>query len=262
MTLYIVEEPELRGDRFEDGTTVSVAWSLEVVSEDGPIDCEGVAVDEPGQRILLVSKWTVPLRLYEVSLFPSDPETRSPAVATRVAEIPNIPQPPNADRAEDPRFGHYRSLATTLDVTKDGSELLLVTYANAYRFARVAGEGWSQAVSRPAERIALPPMAQTEAGAYSSDRQSVFVTSEQRPAPLFGSTEWSRTVALGTDEEDVNRSTPHLNRREGLRLQLHDLRSGSLRRAGSAANSAVSDDRYRAPLPAVRRVACVRWSDD
>ena len=56
--LYIVEEPELRRDRFEDGTAVSVAWSLEVVFEDGPVDCEGVAVDVPGQRVLLVSKRT------------------------------------------------------------------------------------------------------------------------------------------------------------------------------------------------------------
>ena len=183
--LYIVEEPELRGDRFEDGTEVSVAWSLEVVFEDGPIDCEGVAVDVPGQRILLVSKWTVPLRLYETPLHPSGSEVRSPAVATRVAEISNIPQPTKADRKEDPQFGQFRSQATALDVTADASELLLVTYANAYRFERAAGEGWLQAVSRPAERLAIPLMAQTEAGAYALDGQSVFVTSEQRPSPLF-----------------------------------------------------------------------------
>jgi hypothetical protein len=167
--LYIVEEPELRGDRFEDGAAVSVAWSLEVVFEDGPMDCEGVAVDVPGQRILFVSKWTVPLRLYEIPLHPSGSEVRSPAVATRVAEIANIPQPTNADREEDPKFGQFRSQTTALDVTADASELLLVTYANAYRFERAAGEGWLQAVSRPGERLAIPLMAQTEAGAYALD---------------------------------------------------------------------------------------------
>ena len=183
--LYVVEEPELVGDRFGDGKTASVAWSLEVVSEDGPMDCEGVAVDVPGQRILLVSKRTVPLRLYEVPLLPSDSQARSALVATRVSEIANIPQPTTADRKEDPRFGQFRSRATALDVTRDGSELLLVTYGKAYRFERQAGEGWRAAVSRPPEPVAMPSLAQAEAGAYSRDQQSVFVTSEQRPAPLF-----------------------------------------------------------------------------
>ena len=183
--LYIVEEPELRGDRFEDGTAVSVEWSLEVVFEDGPIDCEGVAVDVPGQRILVVSKRTVPLRLYEIPLHPSGSQVRSTVLATRVAEIVNIPPPTKADLEEDPQFGQYRSQATALDVTGDASELLLVTYANAYRFERAAGEGWRQALSRPPEPIATPSMAQTEAGAYTRDRQSVFITSDQPPSPLF-----------------------------------------------------------------------------
>ena len=183
--LYIVQEPELRGDRFAAGTAVSVQWSLEVVFEDGPVDNEGVAVDVARQRILLLSKRTVPLRLYEVPLHPSDSQVGSVVRAALVAEIANIPQPTIVDLEEDSLFGQFRSQGTALDVTPDARELLVVTYANAYRFRRAVAENWQQAVSRPPAQVALPTLAQAEAGAYSRDHQSLFVTSEQRPSPLF-----------------------------------------------------------------------------
>ena len=183
--LYVVEEPELSGERFNRRATVPVAWALEVVYEDGPLDSEGAAVDVAGDRILLISKRTVPLRLYEVPLRAGTAQVGSSTVATLLAEIANIPEPTAADVEEDPRFGQFRSQATALDVSPDGRELLVVTYKDAYRYVRAEAETWEQAVSRPPELVVLPRMAQTEAGAYADDGRSLWVTTEQRPAPLF-----------------------------------------------------------------------------
>lgn len=184
VSLHVVEEPVLTGERFGRRTTVPVAWSIELVYEDGPLDCEGVAVDVIGQRILLVSKRTVPMQLYQVPIRPAGSADGAPIVATRVGPVFGIPAPTAADLERDPQFGQFRSQATALDVSPDGRELVVVTYGNAYRFERGEDEGWREAVSRTPDVIVLPLLPQIEAGAYGPDAQTLWVTTERRPAPL------------------------------------------------------------------------------
>ena len=198
VTLYVLEEPPLEGDRFAGGSTAQVAWTIEIVYEDGPLDCEAVAVDPVGERVLLASKRTEPARLYEAPLRPSSGDAGR-VTAVRVAEIPNVPRPTEADLEEDPRFGSFRSQITALDVSADGRELVAVTYKDAYRFVRGGGETWGQAVSGMPQLIPLPRMVQTEAGAYDRDGAALFVTTEQRPAPLF---RLDRAVQGTTSVED------------------------------------------------------------
>ena len=183
--LYVVEEPELRAERFEEGATARLAWVIPLRYEDGPRDSEAVAVDVPRRRVLILSKRSVPLELYEVDLMPPKAPEAAPRVAARVTEVPNIPQPTEADREEDPEFGESRSLATAMDVAPDASELVIVTYKNAYHFPRADGESWSQALVKLPRVIPVPPMEQIEAGTYSRDARSFFITTEQRPSPLF-----------------------------------------------------------------------------
>lgn len=183
--LHVVVEPELTGERLARRTTVPVAWSIELVYEDGPRDCEAVAVDIVGQRVLLVSKRTVPLQLYEVPLRPAGAPDGATVVARRAGPVAGIPPPTAADLARDPRFGSSRSQATALDVSTDAREMVVFTYGNAYRFSRAEGEGWREAVSRPPEVITLPLLPQIEAGAFSGDAGSLWVTTEQRPTPLL-----------------------------------------------------------------------------
>jgi hypothetical protein len=196
VTLYVIEEPELIGDRFGRRARARVAWSIDVVYDGGPLDCEGVAVDVPGGRVLLVSKRTVPLRLYEVPLRATTASDK-PVVASLVGDVFGIPQPVASDLAEDPQFGRFRSQATALDVSSDARELIVVTYGNAYRFSRAEGEGWREAVARAPDIVLLPRMVQTEAGAYSADGRSLWVTTERRPAPLY------RVDRLPEDPPDV-----------------------------------------------------------
>jgi hypothetical protein len=152
-----------------------------------------MAVDPERPRVLLLSKRTEPPVLYELSLLPGEPggdgreEDGGPAlrVARRLGEVPGIPPPTLADVAESRWLGRYRAMPTGLDISRDGTLAAVVTYKDAYLFAREDGEGWAAAFGRPPERIPLPPMPQAEAIAFAADGRTLFVTSERRPAPLF-----------------------------------------------------------------------------
>ena len=68
--LHIVAEPAppAAGKKLDD--TVSPAWTIRFRYEDGPRDCESVAVDEKAGKILLISKRTTPPVIYELPLKP------------------------------------------------------------------------------------------------------------------------------------------------------------------------------------------------
>jgi hypothetical protein len=190
--LLVIEEPQPEGERFPSGTAVRVAWSFRFRFEDGPRDCEALAVDPEQPRALLLSKRTEPPVLYALPLLPDEPgggpeASGRPAlrVARRLGEVPSIPPPTRADVEEARWLGRYRAMPTGLDVSRDGERAAVVTYKDAYLFTRADGEDWAAAFARPPERIPLPPLRQAEAIAFAADGRSLFVTSEQRPAPLF-----------------------------------------------------------------------------
>jgi hypothetical protein len=106
-------------------------------------------------------------------------------VARRLTELVNIPQPTPLDLEEDPERGHYRSYPTSMDIAPDGSAAIVLTLKLAYRFARQPGESWAEAFSRPPEMIPIPPMWQAEALAFSRDGRSLYISTEQRPTPIF-----------------------------------------------------------------------------
>ena len=191
--LLVIEEPRLAGERFSSGATARVAWRFRFRFEDGPRDCEAMAVDPEQPRALLLSKRTEPPVLYELPLLPGEPGADgpdpggrpAPRVARRLGEVPGIPPPTRADVEEARWLGRYRAMPTGLDISRDGTLAAVVTYKDAYLFTRADGEGWAAAFGRRPERIPLPPMPQAEAIAFAADGRALFVTSEKRPAPLF-----------------------------------------------------------------------------
>jgi hypothetical protein len=181
--LIAVEEPEPRGA----GAPVParVAWSYAFRFEDGPRDCESLAVDPETGRVLLLSKRTVPALLYELPLRP-EPGATQPLVARRIGALAALPGPSAAERED---YGWRRvlwlSMPTALDLSPDGRAAVVLTGGDAYWFARAPQESWGRALGRPPRRVPLPPMRQAEALAFSRDGRSLFVTTERRPAPLF-----------------------------------------------------------------------------
>jgi len=185
--LHVVEEPAFEGERLEEDAQLSVAWSLRFRYEDGPRDSEAVAVDALGERVLLLSKREVPAVLYELPLRPQDGDVTQPPVlvARRLTEVVNIPQATPLDLEEDPERGHYRSYPTSMDIAPDGSAALVLTLKRAYRFARGPDETWAEAFGRKPQTVPIPPMWQAEALTFARDGRALYISTEQRPTPIF-----------------------------------------------------------------------------
>ena len=166
--LHVVAEP--RGtDR-----KVAVAWTIRFTYEDGPRDCESVAVDEKAGKILLLSKRTSPPFLYELPLKPSGDQ---PAVARKIGKIVD----PLAAGVPPVPFG---TQPTGLDVSLDGKLAAVVTYFRVFLFSRAEGENWETAFARTP--VALEPhrLRQAESVAFSRDGAELFAVSEGGKSPV------------------------------------------------------------------------------
>jgi len=166
VSLWFLEEPSIVGERIEAGRSARVAWGMHYRYEDGPRDCEALAVDESGRRILLLSKRTDPPVLYELPLVAPEAEHGSMQTARRLAEVPGLGKP------------------TALDVSPDGTRAVVQTRRAAYVFERAAGQDWKDVFSGNSQRIEAPRMPSIEAVTFDRRGRSLFVTREQRPNPL------------------------------------------------------------------------------
>ncbi|MBP7274984.1 MAG: hypothetical protein KBA51_02140, partial [Kiritimatiellae bacterium] len=124
----------------------------------------------------------VPVSLYRLSLEPST--DHAIATAQKIADVPQIPRPTSGHRMKNPRYGRYGSQVTAMDIARDGSAAMILTYSHAYRFPRNSGESWEDVFRKSPEPIPLPPMRQAESVCFAPDGTSIYVTSEQRPNPL------------------------------------------------------------------------------
>jgi hypothetical protein len=164
VTLYIVKEPAITATGIDNGRVASIAWQIRFKYEDGPQDCEAVAVDAVRQRVMLLSKRKLTPVLYELALKPIDPDTI--AVANRLSTVPHFNWP------------------TAMDLTPDGLSAVVLTYNNGYLFKRRQNEDWPSAFERKPQRLRFDSLFQQEAVSFGFYGKSVFVTSERLPAPL------------------------------------------------------------------------------
>jgi hypothetical protein len=184
--LYAVPEPDIAQVDADPRRTLAIAWQRRFRYEDGPRDCEAVAVDVASQNILLLSKRDQPPVLYCLPLVPG--EIASFEIAKKIAKISNLPPPTQADLQF--RYGQYRSQPTAMDLSPSGQEMVVLTYKNAYSYQHPSGEDWKTSFSRPPAVIPLPAAEKTklhqrEALCFGADGQALFVTSEGQYAPIF-----------------------------------------------------------------------------
>lgn len=175
VTLYAVRDPGRKG-------RVNLLWKLEFRYEDGPRDCESVAVDDAERAIYLLSKRERPPALYRLPL-PSN--TTAIAVAERLGEIKTVPPLTPDDFETEPVFTHFRNMPTAMDFLPGGRGAVVMTVREALVYRRARGESWLAALNRMPARLQLPALEQVEAAAVSADGRTLFVTSEKRPAPLL-----------------------------------------------------------------------------
>ena len=154
-TLYIAEEPDLATDR-----VARVIQTIRFTYEDGPQNCEALAVSPDEQMFYLISRGEKEQRkLYEL------PFTGTVA---RVVMRLNFPQ------------------VTAMDISRDGRYAVLLTHKDtALEYRREGGESWPLAFSRTPRTLPLPEAMQAEAICYSPDGDALYVTSEGSPCPLW-----------------------------------------------------------------------------
>ena len=174
--LHFLREP----DPAATSGPVAPEFTLEVTYEDGPRDCESVAVDPVEGAVYLLSKREPVPRLYRLPLAPAS----GPVVARRVGEVPHLPQPTELQRAVRMPTGAYRANPCAMDFAPDGSGAVVLTYGDTLYFPRQAGESWAAALARPPVVLDGHGLPQAEAVAFTADGRGILVCSERRPTLL------------------------------------------------------------------------------
>ncbi len=161
-TLYLLKEPPV-----SDTPEQQVSWDVRIRFdyEDGPHNCEGVAVDAERREILLLTKES-PLStgVYRLPLETDD--RRQQLTAKRIARLP-------------------MAFATGLDISPDGRLFVGITMWDGWICRRQPGQSWSDALTGTIHRVSLPQRRQGESVCFTVDGQHLLVNSEKKRQPLW-----------------------------------------------------------------------------
>ena len=180
--IYVVAEPERQASGAFPAAVVP-AWQFRFRYEDGPRDCEAVAVDTMKRQILLLTKRTSPPLIYELPLHPSDEDTM--LVARQLGKVSHIPPPSAKNLIQDPVFGVLYSQPTALDICCDNRMAVVLTYKEAYLFGRAPGETWDAAMAGEPLAVGIPQLKQMETICFSANCRTLYVSTEKLPAPIL-----------------------------------------------------------------------------
>ncbi len=174
--LHFIEEPDIEKITGASPLFTGPSWSITYTYEDGPRDCESVAVDTAAGKILLLSKRDLPPILYELPL-----TKEKNAVAKKLTGITPLPQ--RTDEIMD--FPVTSNMATAMDISADGSAAVVLTYGNAFYYNKKPSQNWSDVFTGSPGEILIPRMRQAESICFSKDGSSIYITTEQLPAPVY-----------------------------------------------------------------------------
>ncbi len=174
--LYVIEEPEAGDDK------VKPAWRIEFTYPEGPRDAESVAVDVDNERVLVLTKRDVPALLYALPLRPG---TKKRIDAERLGVVASLPQPSRSDLEFASRVNSWHWQPTSMDISADGTNAIVLTYGGVYLYPRSPGRDWIEALQQPPRVVSRSGNRQAESVAFDRTGDYIFITIEQRHAPLF-----------------------------------------------------------------------------
>jgi hypothetical protein len=177
--LHVVEEPaasQLNPDR---ETQATPAYSLRIRYEDGPRDCEGVAVDAIEGAVYLITKRNSPPRLYRVPLGAS---REKEVVAKFLGPVPELAGTSPIDAVFKHVAGKRAAWPTGFDISSDGRTAVVLTYGTPVVFNRRGKESWSDTFKQEPVRLLFHGLPQAEGVCFSADASSIYVVSETTPA--------------------------------------------------------------------------------
>jgi len=163
-TVYIAPEPRVHPKQRGVAGSIKVVLAISFTYEDGPHNCEAVAVDPKQNVLLLVTKegggtcrvCTVPMR--------KSGSARRIAQTAATLKIPTV---------------------SAMDISSDGLRAIVLTYGNAYEYSRQPNEDWPAAFARAPRIIKMPRRRQGETVCYGPDGKTLYLTSEKAPSPFF-----------------------------------------------------------------------------
>jgi len=165
-TLYLLREPRLDPRKRGVRGKLKVELAIDFRYEDGPHNCEAVAVDTTSKTILLATKALAETSKVYALAIPRKTARDTVLVAKTIAML-------------------RLRLVTGMDVSPDGLRAIVLTYGNAYEFTRGPDEAWAKAFARMPRMIAVPPRRQGEAICYGPDGKTLYLTSEGAPCPFI-----------------------------------------------------------------------------
>ncbi|MDP6634900.1 MAG: hypothetical protein QGG42_08390 [Phycisphaerae bacterium] len=164
-SLYVLPEPKLNVKQRGRELIAPVGATINFRYEDGAHNCESIAVDPATRTIYLVSKRRPSVcKVYAMALPVKSPKKTLVARAIGTLRIPT---------------------ATAMDISPDGLRAVVGTYGHAYEYVRRPDETWKAGFSRDPRVIKLPFRTQGESICFGRDGRTLYLTSENLPAPLI-----------------------------------------------------------------------------
>jgi hypothetical protein len=191
--LHLIKEPDLSQLNGKKALSVKPSWSMTFTYPDGAHDCESVAVDVAKQKILLLTKRDKLPILFELPLIApvlgqSASSNSSVQIvnkqAKRLGEIAPLPTA-MLDYVSIYTWAGFAGKPTAMDISADGLSAVVLTYTHAFYFTQSQPGDWLTLLSTSPQEIALPAIKQAETVAFSQEGNSIFITSEMLPAPLY-----------------------------------------------------------------------------
>jgi hypothetical protein len=174
-TLYFIPEPKLPADGKKLGAELTSTRHIEFRYEDGPRDCESVAVDVVDEKIILISKRSQPPEVYELPLRAS---AKRGVIVARKIGVTAVDSPVGS-------LIPFANQPTGLDISRDRSHAAVVTYYGVFLFPRQAGETWTQALARKPVSLGSHGLGQAESIAFSRDGKFIYTISEGKNSPII-----------------------------------------------------------------------------
>lgn len=161
--LYIIREPRVQENGFFN-QTVDVYKQIDFTYENGPRDCEAVAVDPVQQKIILLSKNPDNSRVFELPLTPS---SQQPLQAKQIGTATAVSQ------------------VTAMDIAVYNLAGVVMNYQNLFIFYRRIQEKWGDVFALEPVVVPIPPLPGAEAACFDKSGTLIYLTSETRHAPIY-----------------------------------------------------------------------------
>ncbi|HTJ84498.1 MAG TPA: hypothetical protein VL400_22420 [Polyangiaceae bacterium] len=158
--VYRVEEPAA----LAPGTHAVTADALRFTYPDGAHNAEAISFDPNTGALVIITKNANVSRIYAISP-PFDATRTVTATLLGTASVPDI-----------------LPLVTASDISQDGSQILVRTYASVWRYPRTNGEPIETALAKTPCLLSTPTESQGEAIAWKLDAAG-FVTVSEGVAP-------------------------------------------------------------------------------